>query len=122
MEPGFEVGLRLRFSLKRQDRRVASRQTPYFLSKRQQKVSKKSLRLAAGTPFAAVRRFLRTSVQLTAAELRIGEATARDGSSSQLFANRQRGLRTVVGGDWLDHGSNNLGLLRKPKMAEAPEP
>jgi hypothetical protein len=51
MEPGFEVGLRLRFSLKRQDRRVASRQTPYFLSKRQQKVSKKCLSPGGGHSF-----------------------------------------------------------------------
>jgi hypothetical protein len=50
----------------RQNRRVASRQTPYFLSKRQQKVSKKCLRLAAGTPVAADWRFLRSVAELIA--------------------------------------------------------
>jgi hypothetical protein len=60
----------------RQNRRVASRQTPYFLSKRQQKVSKKCLRLAAGTPFATVQRDWRTMVRTNAAVLRGGETTA----------------------------------------------
>jgi hypothetical protein len=59
-----------------QNRRVASRQTPYFLSKRQQKVSKKCLRLAAGTPVATVQGFRRTVVQTNAAVLRGEETTA----------------------------------------------
>ena len=89
MEPGFEVGLRLRFSLKRQDRRVASRQTPYFLSKRQQKVRKKCLHLAVGTTVASVQEFLRTVVQIKAAVPLGEEATARDAACCQPFTHQK---------------------------------